>query len=385
MRTLKTVLLGSVALQVADAPATPGALEAQAIQVAKISAAQREAEIKTLAAQADNANDLIADLQNNADAMETLAMNPLNIMLSLRAAYTSEVMDGWPMPGTEETDADGKPTGINNPDWYSRPTKRKGGGKGTARASWCNEFAKSLKPCRDWQAEADAATERAAKNEIGVMERDGIVAKMNGRISSVQGKVRTAIALHHQLSKAQAYPALFWDDRFEDGDIFRTERVPVLDDDGKPVIDPKTKRPAMERRYLSTVKPVVLVDAEDRKQFYEFNLQQFCAFDFDAATAAGGTMQNLFDTAARGGGADDETGDGIVVGNGEQRKAALNALVSYLENKAFWLKTLSDLDKEGEDVDEELYVWNKMFELASNVVARHSKRLDPIIEKMKAA
>lgn len=378
----KTILLSTSAAVSAVAErssaADGSAEEVMAEATATVSAAGREAEALELATKADNNKDINSALENAADAKETLAMSSLFLYTYFTEAY-GDTLDTFPVPGTQGIDEKKPGYSETNPDIYERPTRRKGGGSGTAQVSFINVFAEGLKPLRDWRSVQEKARADYDAQTIGVMERDQIIAKYDARISGARTKVKQAIALHHQLKKAADYPAVAIE--------FVTETVKVLDErTGKPVIDPTTKRALTEQRYIPTDKPIAIIETENKKNFWYYSVTQFNGLDFDLAKANGATCKDLLDTLRKGTDEDNGDGaDGISVQSLVQLESAIGSVASYLDDNANYMAVIGRMDKKDDNTDHLLLSFNEVYVKLAGILGKHARRIEQLEMKQAQA
>ena len=338
--------------------------------VATVSAAHREAEATSEAAKADEDVALSEDLEALAEAKETMSMSAYFIYQHLLRVYGAEEMNGWPYPGSE---------GGNNPDIFTRPSKRKGSA-GTSNVSWCDTFAEAFKIVKDWRAIVAQAPDDAKTGKIGAQTAAGIVSKYEARISAVKTKIKNAIALHHQLERAKAYDAIELEWSMERVPLWKldVDGNPVLDANGKrvPQIDPKTKRQAFRHDVIMSDKPLVITDKAS-KDFWFVSISTLLGYDFDMAEANGGTVEALFKSARSG--AEEENGNGGV--NVKDIDTAIDmiaGLVNYLDNATTYGKIAARLGVVNDETDIELQTLDKLVEQLNGLIARHRKRLDAL-------
>lgn len=355
---LKRTLLNTSALTHA-APNDQGVDQAAAhgATTPERTAHQREKEATDLAFLADNDDQLQSDLQAGVEAAEKTKVAAVNIYLDLKDVY-GDKLNGFPEPGTTDKES-------NNPAIYDRPVRRKGG-VGTAKANWINDFADHLKWVRETIIEPKLAM---AESNTSEMKKEAFASKMDGRLSTARKNVGQAIALHHQIARAEAYPSI----EFE----WVQDEENVLDEQGQPVLENGVAKTTLV--LASTDKPVCIVSTKNRKDFFYLSVQQFLGLDFDEARAKGGTVDSLMATKKRDSGADDGTGSNqVAVTTREQYLGAMYAECSFLDAGKNYTDFLAWLKVESQDSNEALLVASKLAAYYSGMIAPHAKRIEKL-------
>lgn len=287
---------------------------ASAILGPSISATTKERNVSLLAMRMDNDTALASLFSQTVAAKEFLARSARLIMEHFRSTYGVPEMNKWPIPGTQD-DPKEPDYSADRPDYFNRPSKGKGGG--TASVSWIDLFAEGFKPVRDYRKLIEDTKAAEARKEITGANMDGLIAKYEKRISTIKGKVRLAIDLHHHLVQAETYPAFIDSDEKSRtfgqcvGFEWIMDKVRAVNPDGSMKVDPvHPTRPIWEETITEAEDCIWIIDLEATKAADKFRgpytIASFCRFDFVAALAAGGTLQNLFDTVKR----DEESGVG---------------------------------------------------------------------------
>jgi len=345
------------------------------IQGVRISATTRERTAADMAKRLDNDAELSVIFGTLADAKEEVARSAYVIWQHLKAQYGDE-MDKFPVPGTQSIDK-GKPYYTeDNADYFSRPSRRRGGGGGNASASWVDLFAENFKQIRDWRGEIEAAQKKAAdpKLSYNTADYEAEKARLEGRINTCKGKVRLAITLHHTLAAAERFrqqlPDVAGQPKGTKPVIFEwiMVKTDVLDDNGNPVIDPKTKRAKFTRDVTRAEKCIWLLnpDAESAAQKFvgPLSIQGFCNYDFDAAIEKGGTFDDLLSTARRT--PPDGYGWSLVKADAEEVAFAFSEVQAWSRNKANLLAMSAYLMEDNDEnnvyldmMDEAVQTWMK--------------------------
>lgn len=366
-------------------PETPKQV-ANRIVGAKISAATKEKEVGNLAARLDNDPELAEIFEKAWTAKEDLAYSAKAIMIHFKDKYGEKEMANWPMPGTQDNPKE--PYYSDNPDYFTRPSRRRGGG-GNASASWVDLFAEGFRPIRDLRAAIETARKESEKEKgatVSVAEYEELKAQNESRINTVKGKVRLAIAFFHNWRAAQDYPGLqitLPNGKQGCGAEYIKRRVPDLNENGERKTD-KQGRPAWRWEETTAERCIWLTNPEAEKasemRFGPYTIQAFCNFDFDAAYAAGGTFQNLLDTVKR----DAEAGPGWRFKDVSDVLHAISEFQLFIRDKASRLAFTTEIDDDTDDNNEvlsmmaEVQTW-----LTDQLSGTKRDRLDAYLEKKR--
>lgn len=336
---------------------------------------EREKHAFELAGEADKHAALTEHLTAAIAATEERYMAEVYVYNDLVAAFGEDVLDTFPIPGTEEKDKDGNII-TNNPDIYERPSQKKGSSK-MAKQSWCNDFADSLKIVRDIDDKLkDAANLGTAGDAYRSEQLRVRYEKQKGVARSI---VKSAIKLHHWWTRAAEYTGikLEWVEDLK------------LGADGRAI---KKADGTFEKVLAINPRQIWIIDAADHKKFKQVSVGQFCGIDFDAAESnpvGGGTFAAILKDLERGTPGDDLGGgnpaETFPVTKSKEARAAFGSLDSFYDLPANYSVFVKELEKADPDTDEYLLSLNHVKQVLIGALAPHGKRIARLLEAQDKA
>lgn len=300
----------------------------------------------------------------------------------LKAGYTKEDFASWPVPGTQNLDANKDFYASNNPDRYQETISGE-----KIKSGFYKDMAHDL-PEGQIQAQNIRVADQALQYFLAKAlcpdpykgkTRQKVMtdrAAFKARLAALEGTLKKAARIQQQIARAAEYPGVIIEVATVDDKPVAVSKTPGYD-----VFSAKTD-------IANTPTPFLAVHPTNKRASpVEMTIDKFLSLDFETALAAGGTFDNLIATVARG--KTEEEATDVVLTPALLKTVTFNmltldnvpavalALANYVDNKSNYESLMKALSKD----DDLLYSLNQMQEAIEAITSKHDKKLEQLTKE----